>query len=47
MLSRAFGKHFSVLGKIALYDDRKGSSLATVAQASDLQRYWLQAELKF
>jgi hypothetical protein len=45
--SKTITKNFSVLGKIALYDGRKHSILEGSPQASNLQRYWIQGELKF
>jgi hypothetical protein len=44
--SKAFSKNFALLAKLALFDGRN-SNLLTTAQASDLQRFWVQAELKF
>ena len=47
VVSKSFSPNFAVLAKMALYDGRKRSSLLNAAQRSNIQRYWVQAEMKF
>ena len=47
VVSKAFSPNFALLAKMALYDGRKTSNGLNAAQASNLQRYWVQAEVKF